>query len=298
MPRFRAALTWAWVVAGALSAAAVVRATEPQIEIRPTALRPGDVALLTVKGDVPYERVQGTAFGKPLAFWRSDVDGRWHALVGVSLATTPGSFTATVVATDAAGAQQRSLSLVVGAREFETRKLTVEPKFVEPPKAEAARIEREAKLLASIFAGPSSPRLWRGAFVAPVPGRATSSFGRLSVFNGQPRGRHQGADFSAAVGTPVRAPNAGRVVLAQDLYFSGNTVVLDHGQALFSLFAHLSHIEVKPGLTVAGGGLLGAAGATGRVTGPHLHWAVRLAESSVDPMALMRAVEGLDEVQP
>jgi murein DD-endopeptidase MepM/ murein hydrolase activator NlpD len=113
--------------------------------------------------------------------------------------------------------------------------------------------------------------------------------------NGQPRGRHQGADFRAATGTPVLAPNAGRVVLAADLYFSGNTVIIDHGLGMFSLLAHLSRIAVAPGASVARGDLLGESGSTGRVTGPHLHWALRLGDASVDPLAVVAAVAAVGD---
>jgi murein DD-endopeptidase MepM/ murein hydrolase activator NlpD len=135
--------------------------------------------------------------------------------------------------------------------------------------------------------------LWEGPFVAPVPGPSNSAFGRLSVFNGKPGSRHQGADFQANAGTPVIAPNAGVVVLASDLYFSGNTVVVDHGEGLFSLMAHLSRVAVEPGASVGKGDRLGDVGATGRVTGPHLHWAVRLGGVSVDPLSLMAAVDAM-----
>ena len=127
----------------------------------------------------------------------------------------------------------------------------------------------------------------------PVPGPPTSSYGRLTVLNGKPGSRHQGADFRAALGTPVTAPNAGIVVLASDLYFAGGTVVLDHGQGLVSLFAHLSQIGVEVGDRVQQGRQLGKAGATGRVTGPHLHWAMRLHGTSVDPLSLVVAVAEL-----
>jgi murein DD-endopeptidase MepM/ murein hydrolase activator NlpD len=117
----------------------------------------------------------------------------------------------------------------------------------------------------------------------------------LTVTNGKPAGRHQGADFRAATGTPIRAPNAGRVVLAQSLYFAGNTVIIDHGLGVFSLLAHLSRIDVEPGAVVARGEVLGQSGATGRVTGPHLHWAVRFGDMSVDPIELMSASTQLSD---
>ena len=120
-----------------------------------------------------------------------------------------------------------------------------------------------------------------------MPGAATSSFGRRSVLNGQARSPHSGTDFRAATGTPVRAPNGGRVVLAADQYFSGNTVILDHGQGLFSFLAHLSRITVRDGQIVARGEEVGLSGATGRVTGPHLHWTVRLDGARVDPLSVL-----------
>jgi murein DD-endopeptidase MepM/ murein hydrolase activator NlpD len=120
-----------------------------------------------------------------------------------------------------------------------------------------------------------------------VPDRANSVFGSRSVFNGQPRSPHGGADFASPSGRLIRAPNGGRVVLAEDLYFTGQSVVIDHGLGLVSLFAHLSSIDVAPDTIVTAGDALGRVGATGRVTGPHLHWTVRLAGTRVDPQSLM-----------
>jgi murein DD-endopeptidase MepM/ murein hydrolase activator NlpD len=220
----------------------------------------------------------------------------WRALVAADLEAKPGAYDVAVYGTDAEGRipSGRS-SLALQAKQFETRRLRVNAQFVNPPPSEAARIARDAKLLASVFSR-TSDRLWRGPFELPVPGQATSSFGRLTVLNGESRGRHQGADFRAATGTPVHAPNAGLVAIAEDLYFSGNTVVLDHGLGMFSLFAHLSRIDVKVGATVHRGDLLGDSGATGRVTGPHLHWALRLGERSVDPLSLIAALSDLQDL--
>ena len=131
-------------------------------------------------------------------------------------------------------------------------------------------------------------RLWSGGFLRPVPGDSTSSFGRRSVFNGQPRSPHSGTDFRGAEGTRITAPNAGIVVLAADLYFSGNVVIIDHGWGLYSYFAHLSSIAVEDGIRVEQGDVVGDVGATGRVTGPHLHWTVRLNDARVDPLSLMQ----------
>jgi murein DD-endopeptidase MepM/ murein hydrolase activator NlpD len=120
-----------------------------------------------------------------------------------------------------------------------------------------------------------------------VPDEANSSFGTRSIYNGQPRSPHSGADFLSPAGRPVKAPNAGRIVLAASQYFTGNTVIIDHGLGLFSLLAHLSEIDVELGDTVAPGDVVGKVGATGRVTGPHLHWTVRVNNARVDPLSLL-----------
>ena len=120
-----------------------------------------------------------------------------------------------------------------------------------------------------------------------VPGASTSSFGRRSIVNGQPRGQHTGTDFQAATGTPVVAPNRGRIALAADQYFPGKTVIIDHGLGLYSYLAHLSAFAVEEGAIVERGQRIGLSGATGRVTGPHLHWTMRIGTARVDPLSLI-----------
>jgi len=170
---------------------------------------------------------------------------------------------------------------------FRTRRLTVNEAFVTPPASEQARIDREAALLNSVWNASAPERLWAAAFVRPVPQEANSAFGTRSIFNGKPRNAHGGADFLSPSGTPIHAPNAGRVAVARDLYFSGNTVIIDHGLGLFSMLAHMSAIDVHEGDRVTAGQVLGRVGATGRVTGPHLHWAVRASGARVDPLSLL-----------
>ena len=139
----------------------------------------------------------------------------------------------------------------------------------------------------AIFDALSPRRYWLGAFHVPVPGPPISEFGKRSIYNGKPRSPHAGTDFQGATGTPVQAPNAGRVVLAADLYYSGNTVILDHGLGLYSYFGHLSAFSVREGDQLSTGDVVGKVGATGLVTGPHLHWSVRLVGTRVDPLSLI-----------
>jgi len=262
-----------------------------RVSHRARALHPGEVVLIVVKAYRPLLGVEGDAFDRPIRFWSTEDSREWQALIGIALDTKPGKYDVLVRATAAGDLTATGrMSLTVRAKRFATRQLRLSDRFVNPPADAGERIAQETQLVASIFEQSRPDRIWHGTFVPPVPGPPTSSFGRLSTLNGQPRGRHQGTDFRAPEGMPVLAPNAGEVMLAADLYFSGNTVILDHGSGLFSLFAHLSRMAVAVGDRVSRGDRLGESGATGRVTGPHLHWAVRLGNLSVDPLSLMVAV--------
>ena len=279
------------------SAAAPQAAAGLTVSMRPAPdpLAPGGVGIVVVEAPPTVVSLTGRAVGAAIHFWPV-APGRWHGLIGIGLETALGDYDVAVHGATASGEPFDGRTRVaVVARRFETRRLRVNQRFVTPPSAETARIQREAALLARVFGAVTPERLWFGPFGAPVPGPATSSFGRLSVLNGRPNGRHQGADFRAVIGTPILAPNGGRVAVAEDLYFAGNTVIIDHGLGLYSLFAHLSSSAVGAGAMVAPGDRIGASGATGRVTGPHLHWAVRVGATSIDPMSLIAASASLPE---
>ena len=294
MPRVFLLLTC--LVTGTVPATAIqpgAGAVVLDVSTRARFLRPGEVVLLAVTSSRPVLRPEGVGFGRALHFWPTG-DGKWRALVGVPLDTVAGTHELVVQAVDAAGTTaSTTVSLNIERGQFQTRRLQVAARYADPPDSVIERIVREAKTLDEQFAASQPERLWRGPFSMPVPGPSTSSYGRLTVLNGKPGSRHQGADFRAPLGTPITAPNAGVVVLASDLYYAGGTVVLDHGQGLVSLFAHLSQIGVEVGARVEQGDQLGRAGATGRVTGPHLHWAMRLHGTSVDPLSLAVAVATL-----
>jgi len=171
------------------------------------------------------------------------------------------------------------------------RRITVDPKFVDPPADELERIESERKKVEGIFATPTRERYCSQPFVVPVPGTATSSFGRRSIINGAPRGQHTGTDFQAATGTPVVAPNRGKIALAADQYFPGNTIIIDHGLGVYSYLAHLSKFTVEEGAMVERGQRIALSGATGRVTGPHLHWTMRMGSARVDPLSVIAVIK-------
>jgi len=270
----------------ALSALTLVQSATPQISVAARALQPGELALITLTSPASATAATGRAFGRTLPATRLD-GTHWQLILGLDLDVTPGRHTVDIDVSTPDRPLHFSKSLVVTAKRFPTRRLTVDDAFVNPPPETLARIAEEAKVLEQLWMTSVTERLWTGGFEPPVPQPANSAFGTRSIFNGQPRSPHGGADFPSPTGTPVRAPAGGRVVLARDLYYTGQTVVVDHGAGLVSLFAHLSRIDVADGQLVETGQLVGLVGATGRVTGPHLHWTVRAGTARIDPVSLL-----------
>jgi murein DD-endopeptidase MepM/ murein hydrolase activator NlpD len=258
-----------------------------RVDAAARAFQPGELIVFTahVTGGAPVG-VRVRAFGRDtIASPRED--GVWTALVGIDLDATPGAMTATVTADTEGGALVAEHAITVLPKRFPTRRLKVAPAMVQPPAGALPRIRRERARLAEVYSTPAPRALWSGRFVRPVPHRVNSRFGSRSILNGRPSSPHAGADFLSPAGTPVKAPNAGTVRIADHLYFAGNTVIVDHGLGLFSIFAHLSEVRVREGDPVAAGEVVGVVGATGRVTGPHLHWAVRVNGARVDPMSIL-----------
>jgi murein DD-endopeptidase MepM/ murein hydrolase activator NlpD len=203
----------------------------------------------------------------------------WVAVIGIPL-SAPLTPRAVIVHTQA-GREQVSFEVLDKA--YATQSLKVAPGQVDLSKANLERVNRERIVIEAALSHwtdqqPESLRL-----AQPVPGVRSSSFGMRRVFNGQGRNPHSGMDIAAATGTPVHSPIAGVVVDTGNFFFNGNTVFVDHGRGLISMYCHLSAIEVKPGQAVEGGQVLGKVGMTGRVTGPHLHWGLSLNHAWVDP---------------
>jgi len=251
-------------------------------------LQPGEIVLVNAEASQPMAGLRAVAFGHEFPMFTNENGVNWTGLIGIDLDTKPGTYDLVLRGRDRTGAETESAEkIVVAAKSFPTRELTVDEKFVTPPAEVLARIKEESEKVRVVLETVTPQRYWRDEFTVPVAGPAISAFGKRSVYNGQRRSSHTGTDFRAATGTPVRAPNAGRVALAENLYYSGNTVIIDHGLGLFSYLGHLSSISAKPGAAVEAGQVVGKAGATGLVTGPHLHWAVRLAGTRVDPLSLL-----------
>lgn len=256
------------------------------VSVNPRTVRIGELAILTWTSERPLTTASVQVFDRSIPAFEVE-PGRWRALIGVDLDQRAGMYPAEIVGMAPSVQVRGPLTLDVRPRVFEERRLRVAPDFVNPPAGMLARIERERALTDAAYAGSADRRLWHQPFVRPVPHAANSRFGTRSVYNGERRSPHAGTDFLSPAGTPIHAPNAGRVVVARDLYFTGNTVIIDHGLGLLSVLAHMSRLEVSEGAAVERDQVVGLVGATGRVTGPHLHWSLAVSGARVDPVALL-----------
>jgi murein DD-endopeptidase MepM/ murein hydrolase activator NlpD len=257
------------------------------------ALKPGEVIVLKARSSRQLKTLRIEAFDREFTAYNEGAGRTWSGLIGIDLETKPGRYSVKLTGADADGKSVTSRGILwIYAKSFPTRRLVVDEKYVTPSKEALVRIEDENKRVQSIFASVTPEKLWNGPFRAPVPGEVISVFGKRNYYNGQPRNPHTGVDFRGDTGTPIRSPNSGRVVLAADLYYSGNTVIIDHGLGLYSYLGHMSKSAVKEGDRVETGDIIGRVGATGRVTGPHLHWTVRLSTARVDPLSLIKILSG------
>lgn len=273
-----------------LVCALIAGAQSPKDQKAPFTITPplvvaGSPELITVSAR-DATSVDGDWLGHKLHFFQRD--GKWIALAGVDVEAQPEPTTLHITAQTPTGPRDFSRVIEIHPAHYRTGKLTVAPKFVEPDPEELKEIAADSEIKAKVFATTAPEPLWQGSFHQPVKLPPTDSFGTRRMFNGKLASIHKGMDFRAPSGTVVRASNSGVVVLARHLYFEGNCVVIDHGLGLYTLSMHFSRIDVHEGQHVSTGDALGLSGATGRVTGPHLHWAVRWENAYLDPAKLLR----------
>ena len=251
----------------------------------------GSLLLAEIIGAKPSQEFSAEWGGRSIPLWReAPASATLHALLGVDLEKPAGQYEWKISWSGAEGKSLTcSMPVTVQTGKFPTERLTVEKQFVQPDPEQQKRAEEDQKKMKVIFDTVTPEVLWKGKFVVPLKGVSTGgNFGRRRVLNGEARSPHAGVDFPAAAGTPVYAAQSGKVVLAENLYYSGNTVVIDHGFGIYTLYAHLSEIEVKAGDPVEASDEIGKVGATGRVTGPHLHWGLTIDHARVNALQIVQ----------
>jgi murein DD-endopeptidase MepM/ murein hydrolase activator NlpD len=244
---------------------------------------PGGIAIVDLPG-VPTSDVAPTVSYESHRVAVVKVNDQWKAIVGLALADKPGKHTLSI----AVNGKSKKIDFDLKDKKYRTQYITVQnEQQVTPNDENTARIERERTRIDAALTTFTEQSIPQFKFTAPLPGHRSPSFGSRRVFNGQARNPHTGMDIPANKGEPVKAPADGEVIDVGDFFFNGNTVFLDHGLGLITMYCHLDRIDVKPGDHIKAGATLGAVGSTGRATGPHLHWGVALNRAMVDPALLL-----------
>src|SRR6185295_18603252 len=250
----------------------------------------GQVLVVKVKGEEQATEVKGTFLSRTIPFFREFRPGEpagYLGLLGIDMQDEPGTYELAVEVRQGEQAKQLSVNILVAKENFSVEHLTLPKEKVDLDEKATARWKAEQEQVKQALAENSRLKLWRSNFLEPVNGKRTGIFGSVRVMNGKPRNPHNGEDIGAPLGTDVAATNDGVVRLTVDHIFSGRGVFVDHGLGFYSMYFHLSEILVKDGDLVKAGQIIGKVGATGRATGPHLHWGVKLNGARVNPYALL-----------
>jgi Peptidase family M23 len=267
------------------------------IELRISAASPAQGTLLVaeVRSAKTLTDIAGKWIDRDISFWQATGasipkgTNVWRALLGVDLEQAAGDYKFDVTGKSADGAALTcEAPVAVRVGKFPTERLKVAPNFVEPNPEQAAKAAEDQTKLRALYATSTPEKLWTGPFRIPLDGVKTGgNFGKRRVLNGKSNSPHSGVDLPSPTGTPVHAAQSGRVVLAEELYFAGNTVIIDHGFGIYTLYGHFSEIDAKVGDEVKVGDVIGKVGATGRVTGPHLHWGLEVDRARVNAMEIV-----------
>ena len=260
------------------------------IDLNSRSFQPGDVIKVTLHDNSGFVKFVQLRFqDRKFPMIKIEEFHKFITFIGLDLGLKPGNYFLYVTHLNVDGQQHSSKEpIIVLPKEFPIKKLWVNEKYVTPPEDSLERIKRESELLNAVYGMYTPMWLGEGEFIIPSEGEISPNFGERRIFNNQPRSPHSGIDISSPFGADVKASNSGSVVVANDLYFAGKTVVIDHGLGVFSLYCHFSKITVRIGDKVSIGDVIGEIGATGRVTGPHLHWAFKVSGSRVSPLSLLQ----------
>jgi murein DD-endopeptidase MepM/ murein hydrolase activator NlpD len=266
--------------------------SESDIHLSARVIHQGELSLIRIHVE-SKEPPLVTWMGKEVHLVQNPEKTDWVGFLGVDLTAAPGRKDVVVKMPDSDPEQR--LEMEIQEKDYGVRNLTLPKNMVDLDDETLVRVRKESAVKNALWeAKPSNP-FWESAFMKPIPGEVIGPFGRRSVINGQPRSPHTGVDLRGKKGTPIKAINDGRVVLTCDHFFSGRSVVIDHGGGIQSMYFHMDEIQVQQGEMVEKGTIIGSVGSTGRATGPHLHWGVRVNGARVDPSQLIDKSSQLEE---
>lgn len=267
-----------------------------RIKVLPSIVKQGEVCVVTASGPGSMKSAYGVFRGENFSMVFEEQNGTYVGLLGIDMEIQPARYEVKVGATDGKGTEYSSAhSLKVEKVDFGVQRLSLPSHMVDLDAKTLQRVNKESRQLKALFQAYRDERVWRGAFIRPVDGELSASFGLRRIMNDQPRSPHTGIDLVAEEGTPVLASNSAVAVLVDELFFGGKSVILDHGCGIYSMYFHLSEVLVVQGDRVSKEAILGRVGTTGRSTRPHLHWGIRMNGARVDPLSLLRLTEHLRE---
>jgi hypothetical protein len=259
-----------------------------KVEFLPKALKQGDVCLVRASNSASLGTIRGEFRGKAFPMSLGARQGSYEGLLGIDMDTGSGAHKLKIMGTDGGGRiWTRVFNLKVGKADFGSQSLSLPSSMVDLDPQTIKRVEKEEARLKVLFQSHREEKIWKGPFARPVPGGCNTAFGLRRMINGQTKSPHTGVDLRAEEGASILASNDGIVVLVDHLFFSGKSVILDHGWGTYSMYFHLSETLVSEGERVRKEAVLGRVGSTGRSKGPHLHWGIRIDGARVDPFALL-----------
>lgn len=251
-------------------------------------LKQGEVLLVNVEDKGGINTISGTMFNKSVNFYKNSKGRKYSALIGIDMDTKPDTYELTLYVEDISGKETRKeYQFRVKPAKFGTQKLTLPPSKVTLDEETLKKVDVEKEKIGKVWEILTEDRLWDGKFIPPVAGKMSDNFGLRRIINGEQKSPHTGVDVDAPEGAPVKASNSGRAIFSDDQFFSGKTLIIDHGLGLFTMYFHLSEILIADGANVKKGAVVAKVGKTGRATGPHLHWGARLNGARINPLSII-----------
>jgi murein DD-endopeptidase MepM/ murein hydrolase activator NlpD len=258
--------------------------SRPEVYLSSDRISKGDLILIRIKAE-KGEKVRFKWRGKEISLI-PDADGTsWRGFLAADLNLKSGRYKALVTVSPLG--YKKQLDIEVVDKDYGVRNLTLPEAMVTLDEETLKRVSKESDIINGLWRLPASAAVWRGSFLRPIEGEVVGAFGTGSIINNQPRSPHTGVDLKGEEGTPIKAVNDGKVILICDHFFTGKSIFLDHGADIISMYFHLQEIDVKEGDMVRKGQIIGLVGSTGRVTGPHLHWGMRINGARINPLSLI-----------